>query len=83
MIMEAGIAVFVVALEIIFIMKLRRDIRVLEGFIPICASCKKIRQFNDWQPLEKYISDHFMAIFSHAICPDCMKKLYPEATPPH
>ena len=63
-------------------MKLRRNIRILEGFIPICASCKKVRHFADWQPLEEYISTHSMAMFSHAICPQCMKKLYPELTPP-
>lgn len=82
MILEAIMAVGVVILEIIFIMKLRRDIRILKGFIPICASCKKIRQVEDWQPLEKYISDHSMAMFAHAICPDCMKKLYPKINLP-
>lgn len=53
--------------------------RVLSGFIPICASCKKIR--NDegfWTQLETYLRDHSEAQFSHGICPDCETRLYPE-----
>jgi len=54
-------------------------VKLLSGFIPICASCKKIR--NDagyWQQIEVYIRDHSEAEFSHGICPDCGKKLYGE-----
>lgn len=54
-------------------------VKLLSGFIPICASCKKIR--NDagyWQQIEVYIRDHSEAKFSHGICPDCGKKLYGE-----
>ena len=55
------------------------EIKTLRGIIPICASCKKIRDDNDsWQRIEKYISDHSEAEFSHGICPDCAKKLYPD-----
>ncbi len=44
----------------------------LEGIIPICSYCKKIRDDqNSWQPLEKYISEHSEARFSHGACPDC------------
>ena len=55
------------------------NVKLLSGFLPICASCKKIR--NDegfWQQIEAYIRDHSEAKFSHGICPDCAKKLYPE-----
>ncbi len=55
-----------------------RDVKVLRGLIPICASCKKIR--NDggfWQQLEEYIGEHSDAEFSHGICQPCVKKLYP------
>ncbi len=55
------------------------EVKTLSGLIPICASCKKIR--NDkgyWGQIESYISDHSEAEFSHGICPDCMKKLYPD-----
>jgi PAS domain S-box-containing protein len=54
-------------------------IKTLSGLLPICASCKKIR--NDegyWEQIEGYIRDRSGAEFSHGICPDCAKKLYPE-----
>jgi hypothetical protein len=45
----------------------------LEGIIPICSYCKKIRDDkNSWQPLETYISDHSEVLFSHGACPDCL-----------
>lgn len=54
-------------------------IKVLSGLLPICSSCKKIRDAGDqWLPLERYIHEHSEAQFSHGICPDCLKKLYPE-----
>lgn len=54
-------------------------VRTLEGIIPICASCKKIRNDkNVWQQIEAYISQHSSAQFSHGICPDCVKILYPD-----
>ena len=55
------------------------EIKMLRGIIPICASCKKIR--NDkgiWEQIEIYIRDHSDAEFSHGICPECMQKLYPD-----
>ena len=55
------------------------EIKTLRGIIPICANCKKIRDDDDsWQRIEKYISNHSDAKFSHGICPECAKKLYPE-----
>lgn len=54
-------------------------VKKLSGFLPICASCKKIRDDQGyWTQIEAYIRDHSEAEFSHAICPECMKKLYPE-----
>ncbi|NQS98274.1 MAG: PAS domain S-box protein [candidate division Zixibacteria bacterium] len=54
-------------------------IKTLKGFIPICSHCKKIRDDKGfWQNVEVYVRDHSEAEFSHGICPDCMKKLYPE-----
>jgi len=54
-------------------------IKKLSGLLPICASCKKIRDDKGyWNKIESYISNHSEAEFSHGICPDCMKKLYPE-----
>jgi PAS domain-containing protein len=59
------------------------DIRTLRGLLPICASCKKIRDDGGyWQNLEQYVTAHSEAQFSHSLCPDCIKKLYPEYVDP-
>ena len=55
------------------------DVKTLSGLLPICASCKKIRDDNGyWQNLERYIQEHSQAQFSHGICDDCIEKLYPD-----
>ena len=55
------------------------QIKTLEGLLPICANCKKIRTGDSsWQPIETYISQHSEATFSHSICPECARKLYPD-----
>ncbi|MCK4504489.1 MAG: response regulator, partial [Candidatus Aegiribacteria sp.] len=49
------------------------------GLLPICSLCKKVRDDNGyWEQIESYISDHSEALFSHCLCPECMRKLYPE-----
>ncbi|NTV42810.1 MAG: sensor with HAMP domain protein, partial [Syntrophobacteraceae bacterium] len=49
------------------------------GLLPICAACKRIRDDNGyWQQIEAYIRDHSQAEFSHAICPECARRLYPD-----
>jgi hypothetical protein len=54
-------------------------VKLLSGYLPICASCKKIRDDKGyWQAVETYIDSHSEAKFSHGICPDCIQKLYPE-----
>jgi phosphoserine phosphatase RsbU/P len=58
--------------------KALKEVKVLRGLIPICASCKKIR--NDggfWQQIEEYLGEHSEAEFSHGLCQPCIKKLYP------
>lgn len=53
------------------------EIKKLSGLLPICASCKKIRDDKGyWNQLETYISEHSEAEFSHGVCPDCLEKLY-------
>jgi hypothetical protein len=55
------------------------NIKILTGLLPICASCKKIRDDKGyWHQVEVYIRDHSEAEFSHGICPECAKRLYPE-----
>jgi hypothetical protein len=59
-----------------------RRIKVLEGYLPICASCKRIEtQKGQWQPIEKVITDRSEADLTHGICPECAEKLYPEFNP--
>ncbi|OHD17399.1 MAG: hypothetical protein A2087_07465 [Spirochaetes bacterium GWD1_61_31] len=54
-------------------------IKTLEGLIPICAGCKKIRDDDGyWHSVEEYISDHSTANFTHSLCKECIKKLYPD-----
>ena len=54
-------------------------IKTLSGMLPICSSCHKIRDDNGyWNQIESYIRDHSEAEFSHSLCPDCVKKLYPD-----
>jgi len=53
------------------------EVKTLSGLLPICASCKKIRDDKGyWNQIESYIRNHSEAEFSHSICPDCGKKLY-------
>jgi AmiR/NasT family two-component response regulator len=55
------------------------EIKILRGIIPICMGCKKIRDDTGyWNLVEEYISDHSEAEFSHVLCPECMKKFYPD-----
>ena len=56
-----------------------KHIQQLEGILPICSYCKKIRdEKNEWQVLEAYIEDRSKAEFSHGICPECFKKHRPD-----
>lgn len=54
------------------------EVKTLRGFLPICASCKNIRDDQGyWTQIESYISNHSEAEFTHSICPQCSEKLYP------
>jgi AmiR/NasT family two-component response regulator len=55
------------------------EIKTLRGILPICASCKNVRDDKGyWNQIESYIRDHSEAEFSHSLCPECAKKLYPD-----
>ena len=55
------------------------NIKTLRGLIPTCASCKRIRNSGgNWEEMEYYIQEHSEAMFSHGLCPECTKKLYPD-----
>ena len=56
-----------------------QEVKTLRGLLAICSSCKKIRRDDDncWQRLEDYITSHLEVNFTHGICPDCARRLYP------
>jgi hypothetical protein len=56
------------------------EIKLIEGLLPICATCKKIRDEHGlWNPLENYIQQHSAATFTHSMCPDCARQWAKEA----
>lgn len=58
------------------------DIKTLRGLLPICMSCRKIRDDSGyWTNLEQYVEEHTQAQFSHGLCEDCLKRLYPDYRP--
>ena len=62
--------------------EVKKEVKMLQGFLPICSHCKKIR--NDagaWQKLEAYIQQHSEATFTHSICTECMKEHFPDVDP--
>lgn len=64
---------------IVELQKALAEVKKLSGLLPICSSCKRVRDDKGyWQQIEGYIRDHSEADFSHGICPECAKKLYPE-----
>jgi PAS domain S-box-containing protein len=55
------------------------NVKSLSGLLPICAGCKKIRDDQGyWSQVESYVEKHSDATFTHGLCPDCIKKLYPD-----
>jgi len=67
-----------VGIDITPLKEAQEKIKILSGLLPICASCKKIRDDKGyWNQIEGYIRDHSEAEFSHGICPECAKELYP------
>ena len=58
-----------------------RQLRVLEGLLPICSFCKRIRdEEGDWRQMEQYIAARSSARFSHTFCPECGRRHYPDLT---
>ncbi len=54
------------------------EVKTLRGIIPICSQCKKIRDDDGfWQKVEVFVTDHSEADFSHSLCPECVKEIYP------
>lgn len=73
---EGGYVIALCAITMYFTMRLLKRIKYLEGFLPICAHCKKIRVGEEWMPIEEFIRDRSAAEFSHGLCPECYEKYY-------
>jgi len=55
------------------------EIKILRGILPVCSHCQRIRTEADtWAQMETYIHEHSEADFSHTVCPDCLRKNYPD-----
>ncbi|MCP4264571.1 MAG: response regulator [Candidatus Brocadiaceae bacterium] len=64
---------------IVDLQKALDEVKILRGLLPICSSCKKVRDDNDnWHEIERYIKDNSEADFTHGICPECSKTWYPD-----
>ena len=78
--LNAAIRIFILvgaAVLIDRVTRQAREIRMLQGILPVCMFCKKIRTpQQQWQPMETYISEHSGARFSHTFCPECGKEHY-------
>ncbi len=75
------VTVVIVIVALVIMLVTRRvigRIKYLEGFMLVCASCKKVKVDEKWVQIEKVISDKSDLIFSHGICPTCAAELYPE-----
>jgi PAS domain S-box-containing protein len=75
----AGWRSWKIGLDITELETVREKVKILQGLLPICASCKQIRDAKGvWTPLETYIAERSEADFTHGICPACLAKLYPK-----
>ena len=73
------LTLIVLAYLISYINKQQAKIKVLQGLLPVCCYCKKIRNAdNSWEAIESYITKHSQALFTHTYCSDCMKEHFPE-----
>lgn len=77
-IIETLAALILCALTMYITSRFLNHIEYLEGFLPVCSLCKKIRINEQWIPIEEYISKHSKVKFSHGMCPSCAKEYYPE-----
>ncbi len=63
--------------ELLARVKVRVEMKILRGLIPICAKCKSIRNDNQsWERIEAYIQNHSQALFTHSLCPGCAEAMY-------
>lgn len=73
---EASLTLVLGVFTVLLTWRLLNRIKYLEGFLPVCLFCKKIRVDDEWTPIETFISEHSAAEFSHGLCPECARKHY-------
>ena len=74
--METGWALFVMFLVLASTQALLKQIRYLEGFLPVCSFCKKIRVGKEWVPIEHYLHEHSRVEMTHSLCAVCAREHY-------
>ena len=77
-IFETFMILILAGLIIFLTLELLKRIKILEGILPICSFCRKIRINGEWIVLDSYVRKHSEADFSHSVCPSCMKTHYSE-----
>lgn len=81
------LVVFMIWMTAILVLRYKQkqaEVKVLRELLPICASCKRIRDIQGyWKDLVQYIEQHSEMQFTHGICSDCLAKWYPELNPEH
>ncbi|MBI5870341.1 MAG: hypothetical protein HZB44_05195 [Actinobacteria bacterium] len=75
---ESGFVVILAGATIFLSNYYLHQIKQLEGILPVCAVCKKIKENNDWVPFEEYVKEHSAADFTHGLCPECAKPYFDE-----
>ena len=73
---ETGWALLVMFFVLIITKLLLKQIRYLEGFLPVCSYCKSIRNNDKWLPLEQFLQERSNVKLTHSLCPSCAKKHY-------
>ena len=73
---ESFLIILLAITIIILTQTILKRLKYLEGLLPICSFCKKIRSKDNWIPVEEYIRSRSEADFSHSICPKCMEEQY-------
>jgi hypothetical protein len=76
--LESGAILALGAATLLWTRRALVQIRHLEGFLSMCSFCKRIRVQDRWVPIDAYITENSAAVFSHGLCPECVRQHYPE-----
>jgi len=78
-----NLAVMAVAISVMFLTRrMLSRLYYLEGFLRVCAWCKKLENNNEWIPIEDFFKEKFQTESTHGICPECLKKAQGKIKPP-